>query len=35
MNITEAIETMKEILAVLDKIYNALIANNMNENEEE
>ncbi len=29
MNITEAIETMKEILAVLDKIYHALIANNM------
>lgn len=35
MNITEAIETMKEILAVLDKIYHALIAKDMNENEEE
>ena len=35
MNITEAIETLKEILAVLDKIYHALIANDMNKKEEE
>lgn len=33
MNINEAIETMKEILAVLDKIYHALIANDTNAKE--
>lgn len=33
MNITEAIETLKEILAVLDKIYHALIANDANAKE--
>lgn len=33
MNITEAIETLKEILAVLDKIYHALITNDMNTKE--
>lgn len=33
MNITEAIETLKEILAVLDKIYHALVANDMNAKE--
>ena len=33
MNITEAIETMKEILAVLDKIYHALIENDIDAEE--
>lgn len=33
MNITEAIETLKEILAVLDKIYHTLIAKDMNAKE--
>lgn len=28
MNITEAMETLKEILAVLDKIYHALLKDN-------
>ena len=30
MNITEAIETLKEILAVLDKIYHALLKDDEN-----
>lgn len=30
MNITEAIETLKEILAVLDKIYHALVDDEKN-----
>lgn len=30
MNITEAIETLKEILAVLDKIYHALLKDDKN-----
>lgn len=34
MNITEAIETMKEILAVLDKIYHALIKKDESEKED-
>lgn len=33
MNVTETIETLKEILAVLDKIYHALIENDMNAKE--
>lgn len=33
MNITEAIETMKEILAVLDKIYHALLKDDKTTNE--
>lgn len=33
MNINETIETLKEILAVLDKIYHALIANDANAKE--
>lgn len=35
MNIKEAMETLKEILAVLDKIYHALIAKDDKNNEEE
>lgn len=34
MNFNEAMETLKKILEVLDKIYHALIANDMNAKEE-
>lgn len=33
MNIAEAVKTLKEILAILDKIYHELIANDTNAKE--